>query len=336
MRARVLAVALLLLLGVRPAFAKKLIPVFDLDDISWRATHVALVRLDTPTGRPQVLAWWRTDLAPTTSLDLAAIGSTLAPLRGEPIFRGRGPTRPTIDGDRVAVFLQRTLDGLTLVGHPRHATVWFKGGEAYAPRWEGGFDPLGKNETAVRAILAALDGKKADFQATSSIADPGSRATALLRWLTCDVQALRWDARTELQACGKEAGPAIRAALRRHAILARHGALLRTLLDLGLEQDAKLATRDLLDEELAFWKKTSPGLETGFEDGAGLVGEEELRFLAAHLDRLATAIEIGSRDEACVPRLQELAELFSRNRALAQGAANVRRALKLPEPAVER
>ncbi len=150
------------------------------------------------------------------------------------------------------------------------------------------------------------------------------------------MQALRWDARTELQACGKAAGPAIRAALRRRSILGRHATLLRTLRDLGLEQDAKLATRDLLDEELAFWKKTSPDLEAGFEDGVGLCGEEELRFLAAHLDRLATTIETGSRDEACAPRLHELAELFSRNRALAHGATNVCRALKLPEPAVER
>jgi hypothetical protein len=335
MRGRALALAILLLLGLRPAFGKKFIAPFDLDDISWSATHVALVKLDTPSGQPQLLAWWRTDLAPTTSLDLAAIGRELEPLRSGPIWQGRCPTRSRIEGDRVALFLRRTQDGWSLVGGALYATVWFQGDRAYAPRWEGGFNPLGKNETALRAVLADFDRRKADFQATLSIADPGSRATTLLRWLACEHETARWDARTALRGCGEAAGPAIRAALRRHAILARHSSLLRTLVELDLEEDVKLATRDLLDEELAFWKKTSPTLATGFEDGVGLVGEEELLYLAAHLDRLATAVEIGSRDQACAPRLHALAELFSRNRALALGAGNVCRALKLPQP-VER
>jgi hypothetical protein len=233
------------------------LPTFHLGSCTHEATHIVVVKTETPSGGEfRVLGSWKGDLEKGSLLKLPALAKDA---RGEMVlFLRHDPKRAADDQWQSASIFKdwqtsvAWLDGdkVTTIQQPRNP------GPAYATTWP----EMESRKELKDGVLFYLQTEQA-FAKARVIQDVDKRVEAL----TVIVNG-RYDRKEEafaaLAECGKKAVPSLRKFLEGPANHQQKYAIAAMAKAGGKEVVGELNT--MLEGELAYWKKTGPTLEKGW------------------------------------------------------------------------
>lgn len=304
----------LILIACAPNAAAAIQPYFHLDSCSWDATHIVVVSEgDKIDGNVEVLESWKGELKKGDRISIRELAA-FAPEKEREISnrvfeRDKKKVLPaSVTCSRMVLFLIRKQE--KPVADKPAETKWLPaGGEwggikvstawiekdmvfAFAQEINPGPSLLfdwGMNECELKCRVEELVAAQNALAEAMRQDDPSKRAAAIRPLLLSDSPIVRGSVIRALGESGAKSLPALRAILKDNAQRDYHANTIHALAKAGGAEVGPELT-ELLKQELAFWKKTAPGLPNGWWNGDG-VKREELRshYSLAH----ATIISLG-------------------------------------------
>jgi hypothetical protein len=297
------AFLILTCVGFAPEVRAGIRPSFLLVDCSWSATHVVVVsqgeKLD---GNFQVVESWKGDLKKGSRLKIKELAA-FAPKATRAIEardKKRNPPPPThVSGSRMILFLKKNVapakarEGEKAAGKEgeiswapagffkdvRVSVAWVEHGETYGfvqimNPGPSALISLESTEKQMRGHVLEICKTQEALGKASALPDPTRRAEALVPFVHSERFQVRHEAFNALGGCGEAALPSLRKMLQDPSLAGKHGAVVKALAQAGGERVGPELTK-LVEVELAFWKKTAPGLQVGWWGGNNLTEAEQ-------------------------------------------------------------
>jgi hypothetical protein len=264
---------LLVVLALLATLARaELGPSFYVDGLTWRATHIVIVRTNGEGGKVETIESLLGDFAPGETVPVEG----LAKYHGRRTHElGRGP-RTAITGARVLLFLRRT--GGTWEPADEHgglhvSAAWIEGERVYANRQVLRPGPavltsLGATEKELRARIEALLDARARLARIAKEPDAERRATRAAAYVGSDYWPAHRRAIEILEGCGPAAARTLRGILADPLRAENHESVIEVMGRTGGPGVAEDLTA-LLARQLEFWKKTAPELKRGWWNDLG-------------------------------------------------------------------
>ena len=281
-KARRNSLLLVLLSLLAPAARAGIRPSFNLEDVSWQATHILVVtegeRID---GNVEVLESWKGGLTQGTVLRIPPLASykdpsrrVVAPWWWERIESQDQPSL-SVTGTRMVLFLREKEAGAagrnrwmgaSSYGGMQVSVVWVEEDETYAfiqqvNPGDSLLTPLNKSEGELEEQVAQILKIRDDFD-RALLLDSEDRAEALGQLVRSEVFPARVAAFEELERCGEAALPVLRELLRDES-LPSHTEVVRIMARVGGDRvGPELAA--LVESELQHWRQVAPALRPGW------------------------------------------------------------------------
>lgn len=259
--------------------ASEIRPSFDLEDLSWLASHIVVA--EAVDGKFRVVDSWKGDLAPDEILNIRRLEQMFTPSSArkiERIFGGNdGPEH--VSNRRMVLFLVGTGPRFGRVW--RHAHRWGDFGVSVA--WIEGKDVYAKVQVinpGAPQIVKQQRGRDAFEKRVRAVAQCAERFTQELTSplpLRCrfyrdvlvgDIYPARMAAVEALTHCGSAGLDTLRQARQLSEVQDFAWHVVPAFARFG--ESAVPVYREILDEQLRFWKPLAPVLQRGWWNGAGL------------------------------------------------------------------
>jgi hypothetical protein len=256
-----LVVALALLAALVRA---ELLPSFYVDGLTWRASHIVVVRANGEGGKVEAIESLFGDFAPGETVPVEG----LAKYNGQTTRSfGDGP-EVKVTGARVLLFLRRS--GRTWApaaedGGLHVSAAWIEDGRAYGNVQLCNPGPavmtsLGKTEKELRDRIASLLEARARLDRIAKERDAEQRARRAAAYIGSEHWPARRRALEILEGCGAAAARTLRGILADPLRQENHEHVIQVMGKVGGPGVGEDLTA-LLERKLAFWKRTAKAME---------------------------------------------------------------------------